>query len=72
MITTAARSHWPTDVPITDLASAGLRQPSVVRLKLFTLENALIARRIGALAAPERRKVEKALAACLGEGWLGK
>jgi mRNA interferase MazF len=66
MITTAAHSRWPTDVAITDLSSAGLRHASFVRLKLFTLENALIARRIGSLATADRRKVEQALGSCLG------
>lgn len=67
MITTAARSRWPSDVAIADLAAAGLPRASFVRLKLFTLENVLLARRIGALAAPDRRRVEKVLAACLGQ-----
>lgn len=49
MITTAARSRWSTDVALTDLDSCGLSKPSVVRLKLFTLDNRLIARRIGRL-----------------------
>ena len=66
MITTAARSRWPTDVALTDLSAAGLRHGSFVRLKLFTLENALIARRIGSLAITDRRKVELALGSCLG------
>jgi mRNA interferase MazF len=66
MITTAARSQWPTDVLLTDLSAAGLRHGSVVRLKLFTLENALIARRIGNLAIADRHKVEQALSSCLG------
>ena len=66
MITTAARSRWPTDVALADLSSAGLRHGSFVRLKLFTLENALIARRIGNLATTDRRGVEQALGVCLG------
>jgi mRNA interferase MazF len=66
MITTAARSRWPSDVAIADLAAAGLLHPSFVRLNLFTLENVLIARSIGALASSDRRKVEKALNALLG------
>lgn len=67
MITTAARSQWPSDVAIGERAAAGLTAASVVRLKLFTLENELIARRIGALAAADRARVASALAACMGE-----
>ena len=50
MITTAARSRWPSDVPITDSASAGLAVPSLIRLKLFTLDRSLVVRTIGRLS----------------------
>jgi len=50
MITTAARSHWPSDIPIADIAAAGLPRACVVRWKVFTLPNAIILRRAGALA----------------------
>lgn len=49
MITTAARSHWPSDIPITDTSTTGLPRACVVRWKLFTLPNAIILRRAGAL-----------------------
>jgi mRNA interferase MazF len=51
MITTAARSKWPSDVAIEDLKPAGLNRPCVVRWKLFTLPNDFILRRAGRLAA---------------------
>ena len=54
MITTAGHSTWPGDVPITEMESAGLPAPSVVRWKLFTLDRALVLRRSGALSAPDR------------------
>ncbi len=50
MITTARHTAWPSDTAIANLAAAGLTAPSVVRLKLFTLDGALILRRIGRLA----------------------
>lgn len=59
MITTAVHSHWPSDVPIADLTSCGLGKPSVVRFKLFTLDNRLIGRRIGTLSAGDLRAVQK-------------
>lgn len=53
MITRAANTVWPGDYAITDLALAGLPAASYVRLKLFTLENRLILRQSGALAAAD-------------------
>ena len=54
MITTAAHSTWPRDVPIGDLEAAGLPAPSVVRWKLFTLDASFVLRRIGALGKRDR------------------
>jgi mRNA interferase MazF len=65
MITTAALSRRPSDVPIRDLASCGLSHSSVVRFKLFTLDNRLIARRIGSLGGADRQAVRRALHALL-------
>lgn len=59
MITTAARSHWPSDVPLVDPAVAGLTAASLVRLKLFTLDNRLVSRRIGALSSRDRQAVRR-------------
>lgn len=50
MITTAARSHWPSDIPIANTSAAGLPRACVVRWKVFTLPNAIILRRADALA----------------------
>lgn len=46
-----SRGGWPLDVPITDLSSAGLSSPSVVRFKLFTLDHRLILGSLGMLSA---------------------
>ena len=61
MITSANRSAWPYDVPVGDLASAGLRVACVVRAKLNSVDLDLIDRRIGALAEADRRAVGEAL-----------
>jgi mRNA interferase MazF len=61
MITTAKASAWPTDVAIVDGDAAGLRQPSTLRWKVFTLPNDLIQRRAGALGDRDRRAVKAAL-----------
>jgi mRNA interferase MazF len=50
MITSAAHPSWSEDVPISDLATAGLPKPSVVRVcKIATVEAARC-ERIGRLA----------------------
>lgn len=54
MVTTAAHSPWPGDVALRDLQATGLPAPSVVRWKLFTLDAALVLRRVGALSENDR------------------
>jgi mRNA interferase MazF len=49
MITKARNSAWPGDYPVADWRGAGLLLPSIVRIKLFTLENALVLRKLGHL-----------------------
>lgn len=53
MITRATSTVWPGDYPIGDLGQAGLPASSYVRLKLFALENRLILRQSGTLAAAD-------------------
>jgi mRNA interferase MazF len=57
MITTKADPAWPGDTRLTDLAGAGLPAPSLVRLKLFTLDNRLIVKIAGKLSAGDRKRV---------------
>jgi mRNA interferase MazF len=54
MITSADNPSWPLDVTVKDLKQAGLPAPSVVRMKLFTLDNRLIVGKIGTLSGPDR------------------
>jgi mRNA interferase MazF len=61
MITTAARSRWPSDIALTDPAAAGLSDASLVRLKLFTLDNRLVSRLVGNLSRRDRAAVHKML-----------
>ena len=61
MITSASHSDWPLDVPLADLQAAGLTSASVVRMKLFTLDERLILRKAGSLAAADRKAVAAAL-----------
>ncbi len=62
MISSAARSVWAGDVAVRDLATAGLRAACVVRMKLFTLEAALVVERAGTLGEADRVGVGAALA----------
>ncbi|OYU14121.1 MAG: transcriptional regulator [Alphaproteobacteria bacterium PA4] len=68
MITSAHQSDWPLDVPVTDLAAAGLTAPCRVRMKLFTLDSGLIIRRAGQLSTADGDAVTQALARLLAAG----
>jgi mRNA interferase MazF len=61
MITSAKNSDWLLDVPISDLHEAGLASQSIVRMKLFTLDNRLIIRQAGKLSNADRQSVNHAL-----------
>jgi mRNA interferase MazF len=61
MITTAAQSPWPLDVSIVDLSITGLKVDSIVRMKLFTLDHALVVRKSGVLASADQVRVGDAL-----------
>ena len=65
MITSASHQPWPSDTLLADSSNAGLKAPSLVRLKLFTLDNRFIARRIGALGSPDRAAVATQLRSLL-------
>ena len=47
---TSAGEEWPSDIAVRDWREAGLSVPCKVRLKLFTLDDALILRKAGALS----------------------
>ncbi len=61
MITSASNSDWALDVNIQDLDNAGLPAASVVRMKLFTLDDKLVIRKVGALAKQDYSAVSTAL-----------
>ena len=58
---TSARSNWPSDVGIQGWREAGLNVPCKIRLRLFTLDVALIVRKIGTLPKPDGEAVDGAL-----------
>jgi len=57
MITIGAHRPWPGDTELADLRAAGLRVSCLVRLKLFTLDNRLLAKKIGQLGEDDRAMV---------------
>lgn len=61
MITSALHTEWPLDVKIKDLEIAGLSAPSLIRMKLFTLDHRLIIRKAGALSAKDQINFSKSL-----------
>jgi len=61
MITSSTRDAWPSDVVLTNWQEAGLVIACRVRLKLFTLDNALVLRRLGTLTERDATAVTQAL-----------
>ncbi len=62
---TSADNDWPSDVAIRDWREANLNVPCKVRFKLFTLDNALVARKLGTLSNRDGKAVRSALASVL-------
>jgi mRNA interferase MazF len=61
MITSQKNPDWPLDTPIAGNRQAGLTAPSKVRMKLFTLDQRLIIKKIGTLTNKDRKAVTTAL-----------
>lgn len=61
MITSAENASWPLDVLIEDLTHAALPAPSVVRMKLFTLDHRFIIQKCGTLSPSDKTAVQSAL-----------
>ena len=59
MITSARNEPWALDVSIQDLKRAGLLKPSVIRMKVFTIDNRLIFDKIGDLGTKDRRVIRQ-------------
>ena len=66
MITSAENRGWSGDVPVRDIAMAGLPVPSVIRsAKIATIETT-DATRLGRVPAAQRRQVGRRLIRILG------
>ena len=58
MVTGAKKSVWPLDTRIEKWREAGLTIPSVVRMKLFTIDINLVARKAGSLDGEVMNEVD--------------
>jgi mRNA interferase MazF len=61
MITSAEHSSWYSDINIEDLNSTGLKKASVIRFKVFSLDERLIIKKIGCLSEQDKIKVKENL-----------
>ena len=68
MVTRATHTRWPSDHEIVELEPTGLHAASVVRFKIFTLDNRILQRRIGRLSDRDARACSGTLEASFGHG----
>lgn len=66
MVTTRGHTPWPGDTEIVHFQEAGLGRSCCVRLKLFTLDNRIIVRKIGHLVPADAASVSNAFRLFLG------
>ena len=66
MITSRKNDPWPLDCEIISKKQSGLTAPSVVRMKLFTLDNRFIIKNIGHLSDSDQKKVKQSLSQIFG------
>jgi len=61
MITSQKNEPWPLGCKIKNRKQSGLTAPSLVRMKLFTLDNRFILRKIGRLSKSDQKQVKHSL-----------
>lgn len=61
MITSAANTGWKYDVPILDVEQAGVFVPCLIRMKLFTLDERLLKKKIGQLGPQDQKSYQSNL-----------
>ena len=61
MITSQKNEPWPLDIAIKNKKQSGLTANSVVRMKLFTLDNRFIIRKIGHLSKADQNQIKQSL-----------
>ncbi len=68
MLTSAGRGQWPHDLLLEDWARAGLKKPTILRWKLFTLEVSLVVGLRGRCTERDLTSIRKAMIDVLS-GW---
>lgn len=66
MITSAKQSSFPLDVPIFHYQGTGLPQACIIRMKFFTVDNALITNIVGMLSHEDKKEVKENLIKLFG------
>jgi mRNA interferase MazF len=66
MITSQKNAPWAHDVVIKDLKPAGLPAPSVICMKIFTIDNRLILKQAGELSERDLESLSESLKKILG------
>lgn len=61
MITSAKNSSWYSDLLLEGLESIGLKTPSVVRFKVFSIDERLLINKIGQLSESDKLRVKEKL-----------
>lgn len=61
MVTSAKHSTWKYDIPITYLENAGLKAASVIRFKMFSIDERVIVKKIGSLSLIDSEQVGEAI-----------
>lgn len=64
MITSSG--HWAFDIEVGDLKTAGLTKPCKIRMKLFTLDESLVDKKIGGLGPQDIVLVDENLRTLMG------
>lgn len=59
MITSAKNSSWLSDLAISNIKTAGLTVPCVIRMKLFTLPRDVIVKKIGKLTPADAKRLKE-------------
>jgi mRNA interferase MazF len=65
MITSGKALKWPYDTEITNLQSAGLLKPCVIRMKLFTIDVRLVLHKAGTIGNRDRNAFLRSLKSVL-------
>ena len=65
LITTKGHSPWPGDTEIKDFKAAGLHLPCLARLKVFTLDNRVLIKKIGRFSPDDARRFSHAFSLSL-------